>query len=284
VAPGRDTPPPNPHSSIDSGLLTPELPPQTPIVPLTETPTYGYEVLRIHPHDREAFTQGLVFEDGFLFEGTGLRGRSSLRRVELETGTVLQYQALADHYFGEGIAIFGERIVQLTWQSQTGIVYDKASFAPVRTFSYTGEGWGLTHDGQRLIMSDGSASLRFLDPHTFQETGRLDVYDDSGPVYRLNELEYVGDQVLANVWQTNRIARIDLETGQVIAYIDLSGLLQPEDYSSPVDVLNGIAYDQEGDRLFVTGKLWPKLFEIRLVPPHRSFLPLLPQIDLPIVR
>jgi glutamine cyclotransferase len=203
-----------------------------------------------------------------LLEGTGLNGRSSLRRVVLETGAVQQIYQLPDEYFGEGITLFGDRIYQLTWQSNTAFVYDKQSFRFLGRFSYPTEGWGLTHDGRRLIMSDGSATLFFRDPETFAETGRIDVFDENGPVTRLNELEYVRGEIWANVWQTDRVARIAPETGQVLGWIDLSGLLQPEDLAQSVDVLNGIAYDPQGDRLFVTGKLWPKLFEIRLTPPY----------------
>jgi glutaminyl-peptide cyclotransferase len=167
--------------------------------------------------------------------------------------------------FGEGIAIYGDRIIQLTWQSHIGLVYDKTSFELLRTFSYPTEGWGLTHDGARLIMSDGTATLHFLDPETFVEVGQVEVYDVDGPVVRLNELEYIGGEIYANIWQTDRIVRIDPQTGQVLGWVDLSGLLSPEDRQQPVDVLNGIAYDPASDRLFVTGKLWPKLFEIELV-------------------
>ncbi|MFL5803187.1 MAG: glutaminyl-peptide cyclotransferase, partial [Roseiflexaceae bacterium] len=173
---------------------------------------------------------------------------------------------ISDTYFGEGITIFGDKILQLTWQSQVGFVYDKASFEQIGEFHYSTEGWGLTHDGTRLIMSDGTATLHFLDPQTLQETGTLDVYDNNGPVVRLNELEYINGEVYANIWQTDRIARISPQTGQVLGWINLTGLLGPEDRQQPVDVLNGIAYDAAGDRLFVTGKLWPKLFEIKLIP------------------
>jgi len=230
-------------------------------------PVMGYRVLNTYPHDPGAFTQGLVYEDGVLYEGTGLNGQSTLRRVALETGEVLQSCALPPELFGEGIAVYGERIIQITWQSHIGLVYDKASFELLGTFSYPTEGWGLTHDEARLIMSDGSATLHFLDPETFTEVGRVEVYDENGPVVRLNELEYIGGEVYANIWQTDRIARIDPQTGQVLGWVDLSGLLGPEDRTQPVDVLNGIAYDPASDRLFVTGKLWPKLFEIELVAP-----------------
>ncbi len=229
---------------------------------------YSYRVIRSYPHDRRAFTQGLVYEAGELYEGTGIRGQSSLRRVQLETGTVRQQHLLPSQYFGEGITLFGDRIIQLTWQSRIGFVYDKASFQLIQQFSYPTEGWGITHDGHRLIMSDGTANLYFLDPETFTEIARIEVHDEQGPVVRLNELEYVRGDVYANVWQTDRIARIDLLTGRVAAWIDLTGLLSVADRQPRVDVLNGIAYDAEGNRLFVTGKWWPKLFEIQIVAPE----------------
>ncbi len=228
-------------------------------------PVYGYAVVRAYPHDREAFTQGLAFDDrGMLYEGTGQRGESSLRRVELSSGAVLQRHDLSAALFGEGITVFGDRIIQLTWQAGRAFVYDKASFSVVQEFTYRTEGWGLTHDGQRLIMSDGTSSLYFLHPDTFAETARLTVRDHRGPVIRLNELEYVRGEILANIWQTDRIARIDPRTGHVSGWIDLAGLLKPGDRRQPGDVLNGIAYDPRTDRLFVTGKWWPELFEITL--------------------
>ena len=233
------------------------LPPQAPV--------YGYTVVRAYPHDPEAFTQGLAFdEQGTLYESTGQRGESSLRRVELSSGRILQRHDLSSSLFGEGIAVFGDRIIQLTWQAGRALVYDKASFDLLREFTYRTEGWGLTHDGRRLIMSDGTATLYFLHPGTFAETARLTVRDHRGPVIRLNELEYVRGEILANVWQTDRIARIDPQTGHVTGWIDLTGLLPPSDRRQPVDVLNGIAYNTRSDRLFVTGKWWPKLFEITL--------------------
>lgn len=232
-------------------------------------PVFTYEIVNTYPHDPDAFTQGLVYDaGGFLYEGTGLRGESSLRKVDLETGEVLQIHRLADQYFGEGIAVYDGRIAQLTWQSNVGFVYDKNSFEQTSEFEYSTEGWGLTHDGDRLIMSDGTATLHFLDPLTFEERGRVNVHDASGPITRLNELEYIDGEVYANVWQTDRIARINPETGQVTAWIDLTGLLPQEERAQldRVDVLNGIAYDAANDRLFVTGKWWPTLFEIKLVP------------------
>jgi glutamine cyclotransferase len=231
------------------------------------TPIYSYNIVNTYPHDADAFTQGLVFEDGVLYEGTGVWGQSTLRRVELETGDILQIRELSDEFFGEGITIDGDRIIQLTWQSHVGFVYDKDSFELVQQFSYSTEGWGITYDGTRLIMSDGTSTLHFLDPQTFEKTGQVEVSDNNGPVTRLNELEYVQGEIYANVWQTDRIARIAPDTGRVVGWVDLDGLLSAEDRSEAVDVLNGIAYDAQTDRLFVTGKLWPKLFEIELVSP-----------------
>jgi glutamine cyclotransferase len=242
-------------------------------LPQQEVQHYSYQVVAEYPHDPGAFTQGLVYEDGVLYEGTGLKGRSSLRRVDLETGEVLQRYDLPSNYFGEGIALLGDRLYQLTWQSHVGFVYDKDTFALLDEFSYPTEGCGLTHDGERLIMSDGTATLHFLDPETLEETGSIQVHDDQGPVTHLNELEYIDGQVYANIWLTDRIARISPHTGQVTGWIDLSGLLDPDELTQPVDVLNGIAYDQENERLFVTGKLWPTLFELELIPqpaPTRS--------------
>jgi len=227
------------------------------------TPVSKYKVVKSYPHDRQAFTQGLVYLDGVLYEGTGLHGQSGIRKVKLETGEVLQQRALDPKFFGEGIVVWGKSIVQLTWQSEIGFVYDLATFAPQKTFAYKGEGWGLTHDGKQIIMSDGTSSLRFLDPQTLKETGRLTVRDGGAPVKDLNELEFVRGEILANVWQQHRIARISPKTGDVTGWIDLSGLLSPGE-SAGVDVLNGIAYDAAGDRLFVTGKLWPKVFEVKV--------------------
>ena len=229
-------------------------------------PVYGYQIVRSYPHDPQAFTQGLAYHDGHLYEGTGLAGQSSIRKVKLESGEVVQIQRLDPQYFGEGIAIWQNALVQLTWQSEIGFVYDRATFQRTRTFTYRGEGWGLTQDGKRLIMSDGQPDgmLRFIDPASMKETGRLAVRDEGRPVAGLNELEVVKGEIYANVWQTHRIARISPSTGRVTGWIDLSGLLSARE-AAGVDVLNGIAYDAAADRLFVTGKLWPKLFEIRVV-------------------
>lgn len=222
--------------------------------------------MKTYPHDQQAFTQGLVYHQGFLYEGTGLRGRSSLRKVELETGKVLQIHQLPARYFGEGIVIWQDKIIQLTWTSQVGFVYDRETFEQIGEFNYPTEGWGITHDGEKLIMSDGTNTLYFLDPETFAEIGQVKVKYGNQPVNRLNELEYINGEVFANVWMTDWIVRIDPNTGQVVGAIDLTGLYYPDAQFKGNDVLNGIAYDPEGDRLFVTGKLWPNLYEIELVP------------------
>jgi glutamine cyclotransferase len=224
-----------------------------------DIPIYTYKVINAYPHDKEAFTQGLVFEGGYLYEGTGQYGSSTLRKVELETGNVVQIYRLPPQFFGEGITIYRNQIIQLTWQSQIGFIYNIKSFSIIREFRYPTEGWGITHDGKRLIMSDGTATLYFLDPESFTQIGTLQVRDAQGPVSMLNELEYIQDEIYANVWQKNCIARISPKTGMVVGWIDLGGLCT---WSG---VLNGIAYDVEGDRLFVTGKLWPYLYEIKLI-------------------
>jgi len=231
-------------------------------------PTYGYQVVRSFPHDPAAFTQGLIVRDGVFYESTGLSGRSGIRKVKLETGEVMQSKPLAPEYFGEGITDWHGQIVQITWQSQAGFVYDMQTFEPTKRWTYTGEGWGLTHDDARIIMSDGTAQLRFIDPATLKETGRITVRDANGPIEHLNELEYVKGEVFANVWLTDRIVRISPKDGRVTGWIDLAGLLSPAERTEVErggGVLNGIAYDAATDRLFVTGKLWPRVFEIRLV-------------------
>jgi glutamine cyclotransferase len=229
-------------------------------------PVFTYRVVHTYPHDPGAFTQGIVYEDGVLYESTGLRGKSTLRRVELETGKVLQMVSLPPAYFGEGIAVYDQRIIQLTWTSRMGFVWDKKTLNRLDDFRYATEGWGMTQDGERLIMSDGSEFLRFWDPETLEETGQLEVRDRGRPVFWLNELEYIDGEIYANIWQSDRIAIISPADGRVTSWIDLTGILDAADRGPGVDVLNGIAYDAEGDRLFVTGKGWPKLFEIELVP------------------
>lgn len=229
----------------------------------------GYRVVNRFPHRTDAFTEGLFFRDGFLFESTGYEGRSFIRREELQTGRVLQERALDGRYFGEGVVSLGDRLYQLTWRSQVGFIYDLRTFAPLGEFHYPGEGWALTTDGRRLIMSDGTPELRFLDPATLAETGRLRVTENGLPLADINELEWVRGAILANVWMTDRIVRIDPATGIVTGSVDLSDLLgQPHGAGRPgePDVLNGVAYDSVRDRLFVTGKNWPWLYEIRLTP------------------
>jgi glutamine cyclotransferase len=228
-------------------------------------PVYIYEIKNSYPHDRAAFTQGLVFRDGFLWESTGQYGSSSLRQVELATGRVLRSVPVSREFFAEGMTIFGGKVYQLTWQEKRAFVYDAKDFRRVGEFKYEGEGWGLTHDGESLVMSDGTSTLRFLDPETFAVRRTVRVEDRGRPVAQLNELEYVRGEIFANVWQEDRVARIDPRTGRVTGWIDLRGLLRESDARGDEDVLNGIAYDESGDRLFVTGKLWPKLFEIRLI-------------------
>lgn len=248
-------------SALAVGVLAASGPPAGP-----HAPVEGYRVVHVYPHDRQAFTQGLVYMDGYLYESTGLKGSSSLRQVQLETGAVRRKRQLSRRYFGEGLTAWQTDLVQLTFRAGQGFVYDRATFAVRRTFTYAGEGWGLASDGARLIMSDGSATLRFLDPDTFHETGRVTVRDGDTPVAYLNELEYVHGEVYANVWKTDRVARIDPNTGRVTGWIDLHGLLDAGNGVLRSGVLNGIAYDAKHDRLFVTGKLWPKLFEIRVTP------------------
>ena len=226
---------------------------------------YGYRVVKTYPHDRNAFTQGLEYRDGFLYEGTGVVGRSSVRRVELATGRVVQEFDVPQPFFGEGITVLNQQILELTWQTQTGFVYDKASLRVLRSFNYTGEGWGITNDGKQLYMSDGTAQIRVWDPNTIKEIRRITVTDGARRITDLNELEFVRGEIYANVWHTDRIARISPADGKVLGWIDLTGILPKGDVSDPEAVLNGIAYDAAGDRLFVTGKLWPKVFEIKLV-------------------
>ena len=227
---------------------------------------YSYKIINSYPHDSNAFTQGFVAHEGFLYEGTGIRRRSTIRRTELSTGEVLQSHTLPDSLFGEGITIFGNELIQLTWRSRTGLVYDKRSFSVLRTFHYDSEGWGITHDGKRLIMSDGTAALYFLNPETFAVTGKITVHDKKGPVTMLNELEYIRGDIYANVWRTHTIAIIDPQTGRVRGWIDLEGLTRHAGGDTTLKTLNGIAYDEKTNRMFVTGKLWPEIYEIELHP------------------
>lgn len=222
---------------------------------------HGYEVVNVWPHDPAAYTQGLVYADGALYESTGQYGASGVRVVELTTGKVRQRTDLPSRYFGEGIAVLDGKIFQLTWRSRTGFIYSQDGLKPLGEFRYEGEGWGLTTDGRWLIVSDGTNRLRFLDAHTFNVQRRIEVFENGQPLINLNELEYIHGEIYANVWQRDVIARIDPQTGRLLGLIDLSGLAPIRTADA---VLNGIAYDRARDRIFVTGKLWPKLFEIRL--------------------
>lgn len=225
----------------------------------------GYRIVRQFPHDASAFTQGLIYLNGALYESTGLHGHSSLRKVDLETGRILQEIKIPERFFAEGLTGWQRHLIQLTWQARTGFVYDLLTFAKLREFSYPGEGWGLTHDNKDLIMSDGSDTLRYLDPATYQTVRLLHVTADGAGVSNLNELEYVRGEIYANIWETDTIARISPVTGNVLDFVDMSGLLTAADRATHPDVLNGIAYDSKNDRLFVTGKLWPKLFQVKIV-------------------
>ncbi len=228
-------------------------------------PIYDYEVVHVYPHDPDAFTEGLFYLNGFLYESTGLEHHSSIRKVRLKTGEVIQRYDLPERYFGEGIVNWGSRLVELTWQSRVGFVYDLKSFKRQSEFHYEGEGWALTQDGTQIYMSDGTSSLRVLNPTTLLPTGSIAVTLEGKAVERLNELEWVKGEIYANVWQTNWILRIDPHDGRVVGAIDMRGLLPTSDFvPGKTDVLNGIAYDAQGDRLFVTGKNWPKLYQIRL--------------------
>jgi glutaminyl-peptide cyclotransferase len=225
-----------------------------------------YRVLHTWPHDPAAYTQGLIYEDGHLYESTGLNGHSSLREVDLQTGRVLREHDLPDEYFGEGLTNWKNTLLQITWKAHTGFVYDRSTFRLLRTFHYSGEGWGLTQDGHSLILSDGTSNLRFLDPDTFEQVRSLAVTDQGKPLTQINELEYIHGLIYANIWFSNRIARISPQTGRVVGWINLTGIIPLVELRSNDSVLNGIAYDSENNRLLVTGKLWPKLFEIRIVP------------------
>ena len=235
--------------------------------PLAEkkTPVYSYKIMNTYPHDTQAFTQGLIYHKGVLYESTGLNGQSSLRKIKFETGEVLQKERLPHQYFGEGLAIWGTELIQLTWESQVAFVYDLTTFKQTRKFTYTGEGWGLTTDGMNFILSDGTADLRFMSSQTFKETRRITVTDNGQIIKNLNELEYIQGYIYANIWFQDRIAKIDPINGKVVAWLDLSDLVPRHLRGSQDAVLNGIAYDAKGDRLFITGKLWPVLYEIKIV-------------------
>lgn len=238
-----------------------------PTASVAAIPVYGVKVVRAFPHDRSSFTEGLFYLNGWLYESSGQNVRPAIRKVELATGRVVQGRDIASLFFGEGIVAWNGRLIQLTWQNHVGFIYDLKSFQPLGSFTYPGEGWALTTDGRRIIMSDGTPQLRFLDPATLKEAGRrLTVTADGVPVKNVNELEWVRGQIWANIWLTNRIARIDPASGKVVGWIDLTGLMPSRDVGNDPDaVANGIAYDVAHDRIFVTGKLWPRLFEIRLV-------------------
>ncbi len=228
----------------------------------TQAPVrYGYKVVKSFTHDPGAFTQGLEYRDGVLIEGTGLKGQSSLRRVKLETGQVLQKVDVPGQYFGEGITVLKDRILQLTWQSGVGFIYDRKTFKQIGQFKYPGEGWGLTNDGKQVFMSDGTSEIRVWDPVTLREVRRITVRNGKNPIDQINEIEFVDGEIYANVWQTDYILRISPATGQLLGIIDMRGLL---DSSQGADVLNGIAYDAVGKRLFVTGKLWPKIYQVEI--------------------
>lgn len=229
-------------------------------------PVYGYQIVHVYPHDTGAFTEGLFYYDGFLYESTGQNGQSSIRKVKLETGEVVEKRDISEDYFGEGIINWKDKLYELTWQNQLGFIYNFQTFQPLGEFHYSGEGWSMTTDGKRIIMDDGTPEIRFWEPETLKEISRLTVTADGEPVKNLNELEWVKGEIYANIWETDRIARIDPKSGKVVGWIDCAGLL-PENERTPGSdsVLNGIAYDAQGDRLFVTGKNWPKLFQIRLV-------------------
>jgi glutaminyl-peptide cyclotransferase len=262
-------PPPNDSSQTPAPTQTPS-PTSPPISSPMPTPTpstsngpqiYTYKIVKTYPHDTSAFTEGLLFDNGFLYESTG--ESSSLRRVDLESGNVLQKVSLPEEYFGEGLTVVNGLLVQLTWQNHIGFIYDRTTLSLLENFSYFTEGWGLTYDGNRLIMSDGTSNLTFLDPVTFQTIGHVSVHDANTPVTNINELEYVNGDIYANIWLQQKIAIINPQTGQVKGWIDLTGIFQSND---PNAVLNGIAYDSQTNRLFVTGKDWPNLYQITIVP------------------
>lgn len=258
ITPAADTAVPNPSCKPFNSQ---------PASPPAAVPTYGYKIINRYPHDPTAFTQGLIFVDGNLYESTGIKlTPSSLRRIDLSSGEALQFRELAGKFFGEGLTLWQDKLIQLTWQNQVAFVYDKDSFTQLNSWQYETEGWGLTHNGRCLIMSDGSNNLYFRDPETFVEVGRIAVFDDKGPVTQLNELEFINGEIWANIWRSNRIVRINPDKGQVVGSIDLTGLLDTTNLTERVDVLNGIAYDAENGRIFVTGKLWPTLFEIEVIP------------------
>ena len=230
----------------------------------TKPVRYGYKVVKTYPHSRDAFTQGLVYDNGLLYEGTGQQTGSSLREVELATGKVVRQHNLDASLFGEGITLYRDRIYQVTWQNKVGFIYDKATFNQISKVYYGSEGWGLTTINDRIVMSDGTNVLCFYEPESYTVVSRIEVYDDKEKVDSLNELEYINGEIWANIWMSDLIARIDPLSGKVIGYINLKGILPESERQQDTDVLNGIAYDKNGDRIFVTGKKWPKLYEIKV--------------------
>lgn len=235
-----------------------------PPQPTTDIPSYSYEVVNTFPHDPNAFTQGLQVVGNHFIEGTGLEGKSELRRVDIQTGNVVKSIKLDSYYFGEGITVLNGKVYQLTYTSGIGFVYDLNTFAKIDSFRYQGDGWGLTNDGAHIIMSNGTDTITFLDPKTEQIISTLTIKEGAYSIHHINELEYINGEIFANIWQTDRIIRIDPKTGNVVGSINLFGILPPNERSTNTDVLNGIAYDAKGDRIFVTGKNWPKVFEIKL--------------------
>lgn len=248
------------NTSTETPLSNPTASAPTP----EEIPVYSYEVVASYPHDPKAYTQGLVYLDGMLYESTGQYNSSSLRKVELKKGKVKKKIDVPGQYFAEGMTILNGKIYQLTWQQSKGFIYDLKDFKLEREFSYEGEGWGLTNDGRSLILSDGTNHLRFIDPATLRVVKTINVLNDNQPLTEINELEYIHGEIYANIWKTDKIVRIDPQTGRILAWIDLTGLRPSETLVNGENVLNGIAYDDEHDRLYVTGKRWPTLFEIRL--------------------
>lgn len=227
-------------------------------------PMYSYNIIKTYSHDARAFTEGLVYEDGVLYESTGKYNESTLRKVDLETGEILKLHKLSDNYFGEGIAIYDNKIFQLTWKTNVGFIYDKDTFSLINKFYYNTEGWGLTHNDEHLIMSDGTDEINFLNPKNFKKVYSVKVHDEFKPITRLNELEFIQGEIYANVWRTDKIARICPHSGKITGWIDLKGLLSPKEYKN-AGTLNGITYDKQNNRIFVTGKMWPKIFEIKLI-------------------
>jgi glutaminyl-peptide cyclotransferase len=234
--------------------------------PSWAAPILGYKVVAKFPHSTASYTEGFFYLDGLFYEGTGIEGHSALLAIEPQTGRIVQKRDLPPQYFGEGIIDWGPNVYQWTWQTHVGFVYDRFSLRPIRQFTYSGEGWGMTRTAREIITSDGSAILRFRDPVTFQETRHLVVKDGATEVDQLNELEFIKGEIYANIWHSDRIARISPRDGHVIAWIDFSGLLPADQMINQESVLNGIAYDPKGDRLFVTGKQWPAIFEVKVVP------------------